>query len=66
MALFYIPADDLKRLEHDRDESCTPTIIDLLPSPPLNQLVGLPPRARRTVSNDAPPIKLYCLSSHLN
>ena len=65
MALFFIPARDLERLENNVLRSFTPSFIDLLPTPPLNHLE---PLARRTppLATGNEPISLYNLTSHLN
>ena len=65
MALFYLPAEDIERLEKGCKSGSAPTFIDLLPGPPLNHLASLPSRTPYAETEDA-PIRFHCLSSQLS
>ena len=65
MALFYIPARDLERLEHDGVQTFSSSFIDLIPAPPLNQLESLAPRTPPLAPGNV-SVSLYRLTSHLN
>ena len=65
MALFYIPARDLERLENGDSHTFALSFVDLVPTPPRNQLEALDPHTPPLAPGSV-PISLYNLTLHLN